>query len=337
MRRGLMLAAAMAALTVAGSGVAGSGVAGAATGSWTTEKVPLPAGITHAALYGVSCSQPANCVSVGSSLRPKADTSSALAEGWNGSSWVVQSTPAVAGAVDPELLAVSCPSATDCTAVGDYLGSAGTSFALAEQWNGSSWAVQAAPSPDTNTGLTGVDCRSANWCTAVGYSGGKLIAEHWNGSGWTDSFPPSPPKTGEGEALLSISCSSTTTCAAGGWYDSTTTVDQPLAERWSGGTWKVVATPLPTGASLAELQGMSCASAVACTATGWAATASGAASALAESWNGTAWTVEPTARPAAGQGLLAVSCAAAQTCTAVGESPVESGVSTLRPVAEQQQ
>jgi hypothetical protein len=39
---------------------------------------------------------------------------------------------------------------------------------------------------------------------------------------------------------------------------------------------------------------------------------------LAESWNGSNWTVQPTAPPAGNKSLFSVSCVSAGTCTAVG-------------------
>ena len=381
MRRRLMLAAATAALAMLGTGVAGSGVAGAATAGWTLGTVPLPAGVKHAALYGVSCSQAADCVAVGTYLHgtlaslaeqwngtswsvlavpapagskheslesvscssaanctavgygvSHQGAESALAEYWNGTSWTVQPTPSAPGG---ELLAVSCPSATDCTATGSSTGADGTALALAEHWNGSKWTLQSAPTPYTNTSLVGVDCVSATWCTAVGNSGSVLIAEHWNGSSWNYSVPPSPVKGVFGESFDSISCPSAEVCDAVGFY-GTGGPNQPLAEQWSGGKWTAVTTPLPAGSSEGSLYGVSCTAPDSCTAAGWGATTSGPTDALAEHWNGTAWTVEPTAQPASRKSLEAISCPSARACVAVGVSPELGEFPQQNPVAEQQ-
>jgi hypothetical protein len=50
-----------------------------------------------------------------------------------------------------------------------------------------------------------------------------------------------------------------------------------------------------------------------------------AARALAEVWNGSIWTVQPTATPARYKTLSGVSCLTATTCTAVGDHTVDSG------------
>jgi hypothetical protein len=47
----------------------------------------------------------------------------ALAESWNGSGWTIESTPNPSGEEAGNLLSISCPSATDCTATGAWSGS----------------------------------------------------------------------------------------------------------------------------------------------------------------------------------------------------------------------
>jgi hypothetical protein len=58
------------------------------------------------------------------------------------------------------LTAVSCPSASNCVAVGSQQTSAGVSTALAEHWNGSSWAPQstAEPSGAEAANFQGISC-----------------------------------------------------------------------------------------------------------------------------------------------------------------------------------
>ncbi len=94
----------------------------------------------------------------------------------------------------------------------------------------------------------------------------------------------------------------------------------PLAERWSGGRWAVAPTPSPSGSPIAYLSGVSCASKTVCTAVGEHVTSSGNYLALAEYWNGSAWRIQPTARPATRKGLFGVWCATAGNCTAVGSA-----------------
>jgi hypothetical protein len=55
-----------------------------------------------------------------------------LAEAWNGTSWTLLTTPKPSGAVESELVAVSCNSATTCTAFGSYQNRSEIEVALAE-------------------------------------------------------------------------------------------------------------------------------------------------------------------------------------------------------------
>src|ERR1039458_7046818 len=84
--------------------------------------------------------------------------------------WALQTVPSPTGP-GGALMAVSCSSATDCTAVGSYVTVAGKSVALVERWNGTTWSIEATPSHagDFAIYLSGVSCTSATACTAVGY------------------------------------------------------------------------------------------------------------------------------------------------------------------------
>jgi hypothetical protein len=112
------------------------------------------------------------------------------------------------------LNAVSCVSASACTAVGYHNGAteAGT---LAESWNGTTWSV--VPSPAKGV-LDGVSCVSAGACVAVGRFTGGTLAESWNGTTW--SVVPSPNK-GTGGLLSGVSCVPASGCTAAGDYTRT--------------------------------------------------------------------------------------------------------------------
>jgi len=49
-------------------------------------------------------------------------------------------------AINPSLSSVSCPAASNCMAVGDFLG-LGNGMALAEPWNGTRWSIVTTPQP----------------------------------------------------------------------------------------------------------------------------------------------------------------------------------------------
>jgi hypothetical protein len=143
--------------------------------AWTISAVPA-AQAPNGRLVAQSCPAPGTCMAVGSFHAP-AGLSLALAERWNGSAWTALPTPNPSGGHGSVLTAVSCRSASACTAVGSYRNSAGTAATLAETWNGTAWTAQPTANPPHAqvSGLLGVSCTAASACTAVG-GYGPLVA-----------------------------------------------------------------------------------------------------------------------------------------------------------------
>jgi hypothetical protein len=73
-------------------------------------------------------------------------------------------------------------------------------------------------------------------------------------------------------------------------------IDRELAERWNGTTWTIQPTPNPQGGQVEGLFGVSCRSNSAYTAVGnnFFQPSTGNPKSLAERWNGSAWTIQPT-------------------------------------------
>ncbi len=219
-----------------------------------------------------------------------------------------------------EFRSVSCPSVTSCVGVGYRIDIWGFEVSFAAIWDGTAWKFQETPNPPAAswTELWGVSCASATSCAAVGYyvgrSGENLpVAESWDGHRW--KLQPTPPVS-EG-ILLSVSCPSDIVCTTVGQYVN----DRKwatLAEGWDGTAWTIQPTPNPPTAEDVNLTGVSCVSPSVCTAVGLDGEG-GVDTALAEAWDGTAWTIQPTPHPQGMDGyLISVSCTAASACTGVG-------------------
>jgi hypothetical protein len=344
-----------------GSGTTGGLLADTWDGtSWTSQTIPSPVGSTSVALVSVSCASATFCEAVGLSSTGFGDEP--LAEAWDGTSWQVQSVPAPAGQTFEVLDGVSCVSASFCEAVGSpsfadvwngaswalqslpasmgsvscvsdsfcaAVSSAGTSGSAT--WDGTSWTAQPVPSPSgsSSTSLHAVSCSSDQDCEAVGElqasaSGASLsAAETWNGTAWTAQSAPSP--AGVTFATLNgVSCPAAGACEAGGRFGQTPDL-QALAEAWDGTSWALQDAAAPPGATTNGLNSVSCVSADFCEAVGSAGDSAGNAISLAETWNGSAWTIQPTPDPAqASDGFRAtmtgVSCVSADFCEAVGFS-----------------
>ena len=218
----------------------------------------------------------------------------------------------------------------------------GTVLTLAAAWNGTVWKVQPTPNPAGGMGsyLDGVSCTSATACTAVGdYAGtGVTLAERWNGTAWTIQ-PTRNPAGAFSSDLDGVSCTSATACTAVGDYFFKVNANSigvgSLAERWNGTAWTIQSTPNPAGTTGSGLDGVSCTSATACTAVGYhdklTTSSSVPVGTLAERWNGTAWTIQPTPNPGGptDSQMEGVSCTSATACTAVGYYPDASGTVPL--------
>ena len=330
--------------------------------AWTILPAIGPSGSSQIALNGVSCTAANACTAVGYYAQPPTFARHTLAEAWNGSSWKIQPTPNPDGYAG--LAAVSCTAASACTAVGSKALTAPT--VLAEAWNGSTWTAQQAPVPTGTSALTAVSC-AANACGAAGYVGplagtrhalteartgstwafqpaisprgalpaslggvsctsasscvavGTSTAQGWNGTRWRDLSAARPPGAASIN-LTGVSCATATACLAVGFYINSAGGLAMLAETWNGTAW-TLHPPVRPGGAVGDLTSVSCSAPSACMAVGASTNTSGATLALAESWNGTAWTIRPTAQPANSDGseLNGVSCTAAGSCTAVGD------------------
>lgn len=94
---------------------------------------------------------------------------SSLIEGWNGSSWSVQSS-ANPGALNI-LNGVAATTASNAWAVGVFTSSGFTDSTLIERWNGSTWSLVPSPNVGTQDDLLAVAAASGASAWAVGAAG----------------------------------------------------------------------------------------------------------------------------------------------------------------------
>jgi hypothetical protein len=322
MRRGLLITAAAATLVMCAAPAA------SAASGWAIQSTPSPSGATSSGLSAVSCTAPTNCIAVGSYGLAGGGTAT-LAEYWDGSTWAIQPTPNPAGAQAAGLDAVSCASAASCMAVGSSTppGTEAPSATLAEYWDGSTWTIEPTPTRPHSNSLLGVSCPSATTCVAVGKETSRqpiprALAERWNGSTWATQTLATPA-SGIDMSLNAVSCTTGASCTAVGQYDADQVVEL-LAERWDGHTWAVQPTSYPAGNGnnlWPNLNGVSCNTRASCTAVGAYNSSAGLVVTLAEHWDGSTWTIQPTPNPSGKykQGILdGISCPSAKNCYATG-------------------
>lgn len=286
--------------------------------AWTLQSAATPAGATAAQLTGVSCASSAMCMAVGGYDSTGTVPRHALSEVWNGSSWTLQTTPEPSGG--STLSHVSCPTVSDCTAVGSPL----TFTPVIEQWSAGTWSIQTpATRPGQFTMLSGVSCSASSACTAGGATGsGQFVApaslaEAWNGSAWT--IQTTVDKSGAtGTSFTGLTCISGTSCEAVGNYLTNTTPQRAAAAAWNGTKWTLQSAK--SSGSRSSLAGVSCPAATTCIAVGSRTTATNAMLPFAQIWNGTSWTIQtvPNVSGSSGAQLKSVSCPSSSSCVAVG-------------------
>src|SRR6185437_9853307 len=148
------------------------------------------------------------------------------------------------------LQAVSCTTATNCTAVGSYHDPVTGDRALAEDFT-VRWQ-NASPMPFNGVianGLTAVSCASPSACVAVGTfettTAFESFSQTWDGSSWNPQPMPKPKLTN----VSDVSCVTATGCVAVGNLSTGGGNQAPLAETWNGAGWTIQKTPAPAGTS----------------------------------------------------------------------------------------
>jgi hypothetical protein len=196
-------------------------------------------------LTAVSCANRADCVAIGSYSNGARIRTRPLAEALEGGDWLIQLPPDRTRFGTDELDSISCPTATECIAVGGsfdgFVPGMGTpakkARPLAEIWNGRAWRVQRIASPPgSRRSLNSVSCGSPTSCTAVGEISGNpagLFAEHWNGHTWKPQIIASPSQIID-PGLLAISCEPTRTCTAvGARLQADPFIAQAVGDHWT--------------------------------------------------------------------------------------------------------
>ncbi len=353
----------MAAVLLLGLlGAIASAPAGAVTApaqGWATVQAPLPTdagtGSTDPQVYTAStvCPVANGCVTVGW-YNDTSGKTWGLIETQNGTSWTDTEAPQPANSgtgsdqgfwfgsqscgFDAPCRAVSCPTTTSCTAVGQYTNSGGDPAPVVDTLTSGTWTSQegALPADASTTSpdafLFSVSCTSATSCVAVGSynntAGHQLAYTSTLANGtWTSvaASLPSDATAAPDSFLFGLSCATPAFCVASGQYQSTNgTVG--LLEVLTSGTWTGVRTPEPSNAASPpeslDTQ-VVCPTASSCTAVGSYAIQGAGSGPLVDTWNGTTWTALAAPTPsdfdaAEGAQLLAVSCGSPASCVAVG-------------------
>jgi hypothetical protein len=169
--------------------------------SWAIVSSPNTSTMQTNLLFGVTCVSASECWAVGYYFNDNFIPQT-LIERWDGTSWAIVTSPNTDPTQNNFLVGVTCVSASECWAVGDYY-DVGSIIAQTqiEHWDGASWVI--VPSPNTDPAqanfLVGVTCVSASECWAVGYyfsgSAYQTLIERWDGTSWAIVTSPNANTT----------------------------------------------------------------------------------------------------------------------------------------------
>ena len=233
---------------------------------------------------------PANAWAVGEIKQSGYRSGSPLILHWNGSGW--QSVAPPSGTTG-KLLAITATAANDVWAVGDD----NHGQALVLHWNGASWARQAVPQLTGSGHLRGVRAYSGSNVWAVGDESSSTLVLHWNGTAWSRMPTPNPdpfvnilhaiagPQPNDFWVVGQNARSKTSTGVPPG--------TRTFAMHWTGSGWSMPTTPNQGDED--SLRGVSGSGSVNRIAVGtFQNPTTGSLRTLAERFDGSSWTVQPT-------------------------------------------
>jgi hypothetical protein len=302
----------------------------------------------EAVITSVSCASAGNCAAGGHYAGRSGNTRAFVVSQVHGTWHTAIQVPGTdaLGHGHAVITSVSCGSAGNCSAGGDYTGRSRSLQAFVVSQVGGTWgkAIKvpgtAALNKDGGAAINSVSCASAGNCSAGGsyadssHHGQVFVVSQVNGT-WGEAIEvPGTAALNRGGAaeITSVSCASAGNCSAGGRYFRYSSGFQVFVVSQVGGTWGT-AIEVPGTAALntegnAEIASVSCASAGNCSAGGYAngipglgtfASRAFVVSQAHGTWHKAIVVPGTTALNQGGPAAIAsVSCASAGNCSAGG-------------------
>jgi hypothetical protein len=342
----MVLAGAVAASCAASLAVTAGPAVGAVAqaGGWG-KAIEVPGLARLSAGFGgvladVSCSSPGNCAAGGTYTTDASGHSQAFVVSEKNGTWSKAIEVPGLGALntgdEADLLWLSCGSAGNCAAGGDYSGTGGSLAFVVSEKNGTWGKAMQVPGLAALNGATGgssvnsVSCASAGNCTAGGiYSttgyGQVFVVSEKNGTWGKAMQVPGLAALDAGSpvGVSSVSCASAGNCAVAGTYGVSPGVAFVVSQK--NGSWgKAIEVPGSAALGGVTLASVSCGSAGNCTAAGYLGDRYSLANLgpLAVSEKNGTWSKAipiPGTTASARNGAASVSCASAGNCAAGGD------------------
>ena len=194
-------------------------------------------------LAGVSAVSSSNVWAVGLFI-DSSGVAQPLALNWNGSAWLVVSTPSLGTTTTMVLENVVALAPNNVWAVGYSQAPAATKQTLVEHYDGVSWTIVTSVSPmaSGDNVLFDVSGSGAGDVWAVGYDSTgsgttrQTLIEHWTGAAWAAVASPSLG-TGDNELIGVITTSTTNAWTVGFGLANVGAAATVIAAHWDGATW----------------------------------------------------------------------------------------------------
>jgi len=256
----------------------------------------------------------------------------------NSGGWKVVAS-ALRGTNDNSLGAVAASSPSDVWAVGNFLPDTANSnqdatLSLANHFDGTAWSVVPTPNagPNFNT-LLGVAASGGKaWAVGVRLNSAfqdRALVEAWDGTSWSIVNNPQPGS--QRDILFGVSALSTSDVWAVGDQEGANGIFETLVEHFDGTSWSVVPSQNP-GSTGNHLYGVMAVAPDDVWAVGQQLGDTGPDHSLVEHWNGTAWSVVPSAGNGSASGMLFSVTAGDAGVLAVGET--DDTVAGARPLIQ---
>jgi outer membrane protein OmpA-like peptidoglycan-associated protein len=256
-------------------------------------------GIGASQLTTVSCASNTLCVAGGFYV-DNSFNSQAFVSTYNGQTWTDHE---IASSLNPggdaQVSAISCPTVTFCLAGGFSAVSNSQYRAFVSFFNGQTWSDQFVGSSlngGTNAEVDSISCTGAAFCVVGGqYSATQskypAFVSVYNGHSWTDLEVAGALTVGNYAIVNSVSCTSSTSCVAGGYFQDINNRSQAFVSAFNGQTWtdQEVVSALNLGNN-ATVSSVSCSSTTVCVAAGQYSDGSGKSPAFVSIYNGHDWT-----------------------------------------------
>jgi hypothetical protein len=266
-------------------------------GTWgTAAEVPGTAALNaggHAATSSVSCAA-GGCSAGGyyaSSTTDGIPVTQAFVVSETGGSWgtaaEVPGTAALNGGGYAVISSVSCATAGNCSAGGEYTDSTPATEAFVVSETGGSWGTAAevpgiaALNQRRLAQVNSVSCPTAGNCVAGGFyqdaafiSQAFIVSETGGSWGTAAEVPGTAAldKGSSGAVTISVSCAAAGNCSAGGYYTDASDFEQAFVVSETGGSWgtaaEVPGTAVLNAGGQAATQSVSCPPAGNCSAGG---------------------------------------------------------------------